>query len=170
MRPLFLLSLSVLVVGLVIGIAIGIDSSESPPDGLEGTWVLRFYGEPGKLRLPYPWNPLGDITLTISACATAEQEISDYPARDYVISTYAGVNWCGGNCEVNGNKFITYTVYGEEKHTGSLMCTERAGPPHLMAQEDRYLDILTSAQTYEITNSRLFIFSVKEVLGFTRKG
>ena len=166
MRPMFLLGLSVLIVGLVIGIAIGIDSSESPPDGLEGTWVLRYYGEPGKLRVPYPWS---DITLTICACATAEQKI-DYPARDYVISTCAGVNRCGGNCEVDGNKFITYYALGEEKRTGRLICTEVLGPAHFMAQEDRYLDILMSARTYEITSGRLLICSGKEVLGFIRKG
>ena len=151
---------------LAVGCAIGIDSSESPSVGLEGTWVLKCYGELGKLRVPYPWS---DITLTISACATAEQKIDDYPVRDYVITTCAGINRCGGNCEVDGNKFSTYTVHGEEKHTG-LICTEMAGPPHLMAQEGRYLDILTSAETYEITNCRLIISSGKEVLGFTRKG
>ena len=157
MRPMFLLGLSVLIVGLVIGIAIGIDSSESPPDGLEGTWVLRYYGEPGKLRVPYPWR---DITLTISACATAEQKIGDYPARDYVVITYAGVNRCWGNCEVDGNKFTYYMDY----------CTEALGLSHLRAQEDRYLDILTSAQTYEITNCRLIISSGEELLGFKRNG
>jgi hypothetical protein len=134
---------------------------------LEGTWVLRYYGEPGKLRVPYPWR---DITLIISACATAEQEIGDYPARDYVITTYTGVNRCDGNCEVYGNKFITYYVMGGEKRTGGLPCTEMAGPAHLMAQERRYIGILTSAQTYEITNGRLFIFSGEELLGFKRKG
>jgi hypothetical protein len=52
---MFLLGPSVLIVGLVIVIAIGIDSLESPLDGLEGTWVLMFYGEPGKLKVPYLW-------------------------------------------------------------------------------------------------------------------
>ena len=163
---MFLLGLSVLAVGLVIVIAIGIDSSESPSVGLEGTWVLKCYGEPGKLRVPYPWR---DITLTLSACVTAEQKIGDYPARDYVITTRAGINGCGGNCEVDGNKFSIYTVHGGEKRTGGLWCTEMAGPSHLLAQEDHYLDILTSAQTYEITNCRLIISSGKELLGFTRK-
>ena len=167
MRSIFLVCLSVLAVALVIGIAIGIGFSVSPPDGLEGTWVLRFYGEPGKLRVPYPWR---NITLTICACATAEQKIGDYPARDYVISTCAGINRCGGNCEVDGNKFIIYTVHGEEKHVGSLWCTEAAGPAYLMVWEDRYLDILTSAQTYEITNGRLTISSGEEVLVFRWKG
>ena len=166
MRPVVLLGLSALAVGLVIGIAIGIDSSEPPPAGLEGTWVLKYYGEPGKLRVPYPWS---DITLIISACATAEQKIGGYPARENVIAGSAGVNWYFGNYEVDGNEFITYTVIGEEKHTG-LVCTQMAGPAHLMAQEHRYLDILTSAQTYEITNSRLSISSGEEVLVFRWKG
>jgi len=170
MRSMVLLGLSVLAVVLVIGIAIGFDSSESLPNGLEGTWVLKCYGEPGKLRVPYPWNRCGDITLTISACATAEQKIGDYPARDYVITTFAGINRCGGNCEVDGNKFSTYTVHGEKKRTGNLRCTERAGPSHLMAQEAQYLDILASAQTYEITNGILIIFSGEGLLGFKRKG
>jgi heat shock protein HslJ len=160
MRLVALLGLSVLAVGLVIGIAIGIDSSGSPTVGLEGTWVLKFYGEPGKLRTPYPWS---DITLTISACATAEQKIGN-------ITGYAGVNWYFGNCEVDGNKFIAYTENGEEKHIGHLICTERMGPAYLMAQEKRYLDILTSAQTYEITNGRLSISSGEEVLVFRWKG
>ena len=167
MRLMFLLGLSALAVGLVIGIAIGIDSLESHPDGLEGTWVLRYYGEPGKLRVPYPWS---DITLTICACATAEQKIGDYPARRNVIAGCAGVNSYFGNYEVVGNKFITYYMSGEEKRTGGLPRTEALGPPHLMAQEDHYLDILTSAQTYEITNCRLVISSGKELLGFKRKG
>jgi hypothetical protein len=167
MRPMFLLGLSVLAVGLVVGLFIGINSSESLPDGLEGTWVLRYYGKPWwKLRVPYPWS---DITLTISAYATAEQKIGGYPARENVIAGSAGVNWYFGNYEVDGNKFTTYTVHGEEKHTGGLICTEAAGPSHLMAQEDRYLDILTSAQTYEITNGRLIISSGEELLGFKRK-
>lgn len=169
-RLMFLLGLSVLAVGLVIVIAIGFDSSESPSNGLEGTWVLKCYGEPGKLRVPYPWNYCGDITLTISACVTAEQKIEDYPTRDYVITTCAGINRCSGNCEVDGNKFITYTIHGEEKRIGGLWCTEAAGPSHLMAQERRYVDILTSAQTYEITNGILIIFSGEELLGFKRKG
>ena len=160
MRVIFLLGLSVLAVGLVIGTAIGIDSFGSLPDSLEGTWVLKCYGEPGKLRVPYPER---DITLTISGCATAEQEVGD-------INGNAGVNWYHGNYEVDENKFIPYTLHGEEKHVGSLFRTEMAGPSRLMAQEDRYLDILTSAQTYEITNSRLLIFSGEEVLGFKRKG
>jgi len=166
MRLMVLVGLSALAVGLVIGIAIGIDSSGVPPAGLEGTWVLKYYGEPGKFRAPYPWS---DITLIISACATAEQKIGGYPARENVIAGSAGVNWYFGNYEVDGNKFITYTVIGEEKHTG-LVCTQMAGPAHLMAQEHRYLDILTSAQTYEITNSRLSISSGEEVLVFRWKG
>jgi len=166
MRLVALLVLSVLAVGLVIGIAIGIDSSGPLPAGLEGTWVLKYYGETGKLRVPYPWS---EITLVISACATAEQKIGDYPARENVIAGSAGVNWYFGNYEVDGNEFITYTVIGEEKYTG-LVCTEMMGPAHLMAQEDRYLDILTSAQTYEITNSRLSISSGEEVLVFRWKG
>jgi len=162
-----LVGLSVLAVGLVIGIAIGIDSSGSPPAGLEGTWVLKYYGEPGKLRMPYLWS---EITLIISACATAEQKIGGYPARENVIAGSAGVNWYFGNYEVDGNKFITYTVIGEEKHTGSLVCTLMMGPAHLMAQENRYLDILASAQTYEVTDGRLSISSGEEVLVFRWKG
>jgi len=162
MRLMALLGLSMLAVGLVIGI----DSSGFPPAGLEGTWVLKYYGEPGNLRAPYPWS---DITLIISACATAEQKIGGYPARENVIAGSAGVNWYFGNYEVDGNKFITYTVIGEEKHTG-LVCTQVAGPAHLMAQEHHYRDILTSAQTYEITNSSLSISSGEEVLVFRWKG
>jgi len=167
MRLVALLVLSALAVGLVIGIAIGIDSSGFPPAGLEGTWVLKYYGEPGKLRMPYPWS---EITLIISACATAEQKIGGYPARENVIAGSAGVNWYFGNYEVDGNKFITYTVIGEEKHIGSLVCTLVMGPAHLMAQEHHYRDILTSAQTYEITDGRLVISSGEEVLVFRWKG
>ena len=166
MRLVALLGLSVLAIVLIIGIAIGIDSSGFPPAGLEGTWVLEYYGEPVNLRAPYPWS---DITLIISSCATAEQKIGGYLARENVIAGSAGVNWYFGNYEVDGNKFIAYTVIGEEKHAG-FVCTQVAGPAHLMAQEHHYRDILTSAQTYEITNSRLTISSGEEVLIFTRKG
>jgi hypothetical protein len=165
------LGLSVLTVGLVIGTTIGIDSCEFPPwVGLEGTWVLKCYGEPGKLRYPYPGGIRcgGDITLTLSARATAEQKIGDYPARENVVAGRAGINWCFGNYEVDGNKFSIYTVSGGEKRTGGLICTMMGGPKHLEAQEDHYLDILTSAQTYEITNCILIISSGKEVLVFTR--
>jgi len=165
MRLMFLLGLSVLTVGLVIATTIEIDSCESPSVRLEGTWVLKCYGEPGKLRLPYPWS---NITLTLSACVTAEQKICDYPARDYVITTCARINRCSGYCEVDGNKFITYAVVGGEKHIGGLWCTMAAGPLYFMAEEDHYRDILTSAQTYEITNCRLIISSGKEVLVFTQ--
>ena len=166
MRLVALLVLSAFAVVLVIGIAIGIDSSGFPPAGLEGTWVLKYYGEPGKLRAPYPWS---DITLIISACATAEQKIGGYPARENVIAGSAGVNWYFGNYEVDGNKFITYTVIGEEKHAG-FVCTQMMGRAHLMAQEHRYLDILASAQTYQITNGRLDISSGEELLVFRWKG
>jgi heat shock protein HslJ len=128
--------------------------------------LLKYYGEPGKLRMPYLWS---EITLIISACATAEQKIGGYPAHENVIAGSAGVNWYFGNYEVDGNKFITYTVMGEERYIG-FVCTLMAGPAYLMAQEDRYLDILTSAQTYEITNSRLSISSGEEVLVFRWKG
>ena len=163
MRLVALLILSAFAVGLFIGIAIGIDSWGSPSAGLEGTWVLKYYGEPGKLRLPYPWS---EITLIISACATAEQKIGGYPAHENVIAGSAGVNWYFGNYEVYGSKFIVYVVNGEEKHVGHIIRTEMMGPEHLMVQENRYLDILTSAQTYEITNSTLSISSGEEVLVF----
>jgi hypothetical protein len=163
MRLIVLLGLSVVVIGLTIGIG----CSGSTPAGLEGTWVLEYYGEPGNLTTPYSER---DITLIISAYATAEQNIGDYPARGNVLAGSAGVNWYFGNYEVDENKFITYTVNGEEKHIGHLVRTEMMGPAHLMAQENRYLDILTSAQTYEITNGRLTISSGEEVLVFTRKG
>jgi len=68
------LGLSVLAVGLVIGIASVIDSWGSPSAGLEGTWVLKYYGEQGNLRAPYLWS---DTKLIISVFATAEQKISD---------------------------------------------------------------------------------------------
>ena len=169
MRVMLLLGLSVLAVGLVIGTAIGFDFSESPSDGLKGTWLLKCYGEPGKLKVPYPGVRCGDITLTTSACVTAEQKIGDYPARDYVITTCAGVNRCSGYWEVDGNKFIAYTIHGEEKRTGGLRCTEAAGPAHLLAQEAQYRHILASAQTYEITNGILIIFSEKGALVFKRR-
>ena len=159
MKLIVLLGLSVVVIGLTIGIS----CSGSTPTGLEGTWVLEYYGEPGNLTTPYSET---DITLIISAYATAEQKIGSYPAQENVIAGSAGVNWYFGNYEVDGNKFIPYTVHGEEKHIGSLICTEVMGPAYLMAQEDRYLDILTSAQTYEIRNGRLSISSGEEVFVF----
>ena len=159
MKLIVLLGLSVVVIGL----AIGIGCSGSTPTDLEGTWVLEYYGELGNLTAPYSET---DITLIISAYATAEQKIGSYPARENVIAGSAGVNWYFGNYEVYGTEFVVYTVNGEEKHMGSLICTEAAGPEHLMAQEDRYLDILTAAQTYEITNSTLSISSGEEVLVF----
>jgi heat shock protein HslJ len=166
MRLMFPLGLSALIVGLVIVIAIGIDSLESPLDGLEGTWVPMFYGEPGKPRVPCLWR---DITLTISACVTAEQKIGVCATCENRIGSFTGTNSCVGCYEMDGNKFSTYTVHGEEKYTGRI-CAEAGGPPHLMAQEDRYLDILTSAETYEIKNGRLIISSGKEVLVFRWKG
>ena len=157
-RPMFLLGLSAVVVGLVIGIGIGIDSSESCPDRLRGTWVLKCFGEPGKLRLPYPCR---QVTLIIShSCATAEQEIGNRMVLENGISGYAGVNKYGGCYEVDGSKFIT----------GNLWHYLVGGPSYLNAQEDRYLDILTSAETYEITNCTLIISSGEELLVFKRKG
>jgi heat shock protein HslJ len=70
---------------------------------------------------------------------------------------------------VDGNKFVTYTIHGEEKRTGGLRCTEAAGPAHLLAQEAQYRHILASAQTYEITNGILIIFSEKGALVFKRR-
>ena len=166
------LGLSVLVVGLVIGTTIGIDSCEFPSwVGLEGTWVLKCYGEPGRLIYPYrEWYKYPrDITLTLSARATAEQKIGDYP-RENVITTWTGINRCYGNYEVDGNKFSIYAIKGGEKRTGGLICTEMGGPKHLIAQQNHYLDILISAQTYEIKNCILIISSGKEVLVFTRLG
>ena len=136
----------------------GKDSSESCPDRLRGTWVLQRYGEPGKLRLPYPCR---QVTLIIShPCATAQQEISSPVVFENGISGYAGVNWYGGCYEVDGSKFIT----------GNIWHYLLGGPSHLNAQEDGYLDILRSAETYEITNCRLIISSGEELLVFRRKG
>jgi hypothetical protein len=163
MRLIVLLGLCVVVIGLTTGIGY----SGSTPASLEGTWVLKYYGEPGKLKMPYPWS---EITLIISACATAEQKIGSYPARENVLAGCVGVNSYFGNYEADGNKFITYTVHGEEKHTGSLVRKEMMGPAHLMEQEDRYLDILASAQTYAIMNNRLSISAGEEVLVFRWKG
>ena len=164
MRLMFLLGLSVLTVGLVIATTIGIDSCESPSVGLEGTWVLKCYGEPGKLRLPYPairsptWKYCGDITLT-------------FRASDHAISTCASVNRCSGKYEVDGNKLSIYTPrskYWEARW--DLRCVRfMFGLKHLMEQEFQYIAILTSAQTYEITNCILIISSGKGVLVFTRK-
>jgi len=110
-----------------------------------------------------------DITLTISACVTAEQKIGVCITCENRIDSFTGTNSCVRCYEVDGNKFSTYTVHGEEKHTGRI-CTEAGGPPLLMAQEDRYLDILNSAEAYEIKNDRLIISSGKEVLVFKWKG
>ena len=154
-----------LSIALVFSLILPAAVAEASATALQGTWVLEYYGEQGNLIAPYPDK---DITLIISAFATAEQKIGDYEARENVIAGSAGVNWYFGNYEVDGNKFITYTVMGGEKHTGSLVRTEMMGPAHLMEQEDRYLDILASAQTYEVTNGRLSISSGEEVLIFTR--
>ena len=165
MRLMFLLGLSVLTVGLVIATTIEIDSCESPSVGLEGTWVLKCYGEPGKLRLPYPairsptWKYCGDITLTFSA-------------SDHAISTCAGVNRWRGKYKVDGNKLYIYTQRSKTwELRGDLRCERcRLGARYLMEQECEYIGTLTDInKTYEITNCILIISSEKEVLVFTRK-
>lgn len=157
-RLVFLSALSAVIVGLVIGIAIGVASSECHTDGLRGTWVLKCYGEPGKLRLAYPCR---QVTLIISnPCATDQQEIRSPVVLQDGISGYIGGNKYGGCYEVDGSKFITGNIW--QLHSGGLSC--------LTARANRYLDILASAETYEITNCRLIISSGEELLVFKRKG
>ena len=156
-RLVFLSALSAVIVGLVIGIAIGVASSECHTDGLRGTWVLKWYGEPGKLRLAYPFR---QVTLIIShACATEQQEIRSPLILQDGISGYTGVSKYGGCYEVDGSRFITGNIWRLD--SGGLSC--------LTAQASHYLDILRSAETYEITNCTLVISSGEELLVFKRE-
>ncbi len=159
MRLIILLGLSMIVIGLTMRIG----CSGHKPTDLEGTWVLAYYGEPGNLTAPYSE---ADVTPIVSNYATAEQKIGDYQAKTNVVAGSTGVNWYFGNYEVCGSRFTVYTVFDEKKHLGDVICTEIAGPEHLMVQEHHYLDILSSAKTHEITNSTLSISSGEEMLVF----
>jgi len=128
--------------------------------------VLKCYGKPGKLRLPYPaitsppWKYCGDITLT-------------FRDSDHKIYTCAGVNRYHARYKVDGNKLIIYTTRSKAWGSQFALIGEKRGKwgyRYLMEQEFQYTDILTSAQkTYEITNCILIISSGKGVLVFTRK-
>lgn len=156
-RLMFLSALSAVIVGLVIGIAIGVASSECHTDGLRGTWVLKWYGEPGKLRLAYPF---GQVTLIIShPCATEPQEIKSPLVLQDGISGYIDGREYGGCYEVDGSKFVTGNIW--QFLSGGHSC--------LTAQANRYIDILRSAETYGIANCRLVISSGEELLLFKRK-
>ncbi len=156
-KLIFLSALSAVIVGLVIGIAIGVASSECHTEGLRGTWVLKWYGEPGKLRLAYPFR---QVTLIISQpCATEPQELKSPILLQDGISGYIGGYEYGGCYEVDGGKFVTGNIW--QFTSGGHSC--------LVAQSNRYLDILRSAETYEIKNCRLVISSGEEFLLFKRK-
>ena len=119
----------------------GISCTKDGPAKLEGvTWVLKAYGEPGNL----------------TAAVTDKDATLMLDRGEGTLGGNSGVNSYGGNYEADGNKLIV----------SDLVSTKIAGPPPLQNQENRFFNILRSAQSYEIVGGELTITGTEGVLVF----
>jgi heat shock protein HslJ len=98
------------------------------------TWVLQSHGEPDDLQDILEGT---EITATFN---TAKGEISGS----------AGCNGYSGSYEVNGSKL----AIGPLAHT-EMFC---ATPEGVMEQEQQYLTVLATAQSYEVQDGQLRVF------------
>lgn len=143
------------VIALAVGLALAIPRAEPTPVDLQGTWILICYRESGKLRIPYPstWLRSRGIGLTFTG---------------FRVSGFAGVNRYWANYELNGDKLALYSQFTGERRECGLIQTLAGGPRHLEAQEKRYLSLLCSARSYQISGRLLIISSEDGVLVFAR--
>ena len=111
---------------------------------LEDTrWVLQSYGEPGNLK---------DIL--------ADTEIkAEFVSSEGTVKGSAGCNSYFGSYDVKGNQISIPGPVGATE----MYCTE---PEGIMEQEQEYLAILQNAETYDIEDDQLQIFSGDKVLIF----
>jgi heat shock protein HslJ len=149
-----------LVVGfiaLAAGLALAIPRAEPTPVGLQGTWVLICYGDPPKMRMPYPdtWLRTRGIGIRLTF-------------GDSMISGFAGVNRYWANYELDGDELALYSEFAGERRECALLQTLAGEPRHLEAQEKRYLSLLGSAGTYEIRGRLLIVSSQDGILMFAR--
>ncbi len=111
---------------------------------LEGvTWVLKSYGD------------AGDLTEAL-------------PDREATLIFYKEDNSVGGNGGVNSFGG-DYTIGGNNITISNLISTLMAGPEPLMSQEEKYLNILKSAESYQIEGNTLTITGEEDILVFIQK-
>jgi heat shock protein HslJ len=111
---------------------------------LEDTkWVLQSYGEPGN-----PEDILADTEIT-----------AEFVSSERTIRGSAGCNSYFGGYELEGNRISIPGPIGATE----MYCVE---PEEIMEQEQEYLAMLQNAETYDIKDDQLRIFTGDEVLIF----
>jgi heat shock protein HslJ len=111
---------------------------------LEDTkWVLQSYGEPGNFE-----DILADTEIT-----------AEFVSSEGTIRGSAGCNSYFGGYEVEGNRISIPGPIGATE----MYCVE---PEGIMEQEQEYLAMLQNAETYDIKDDQLRIFTGDEELIF----
>jgi len=133
------------IVALLLGACSDIVPSSS--DDLEDTnWVLESYGEPGNLNVVLDGT---EITATFDSAAKR-------------VSGSAGANTYSGS----------YEITHDELSISGLAWTEmyRLEPVGVMEQEQRYLQLFIEAESFQIDDGELRIYSRDEVLIYNNRG
>jgi len=111
---------------------------------LEGiTWVLESYGHPDDLTAAVP-----DAETTLI-----------FNEEKKEMGGSGGVNCYGGNYETDGNKLTVKDV----------ISTLIYGPEPVQAQENAFMKILQSAESFKIEGKQLTITGAEGVLVFSQK-
>jgi len=122
----------------------GQDNKTKQEVGLEDAkWVLQSYGEPGNIK---------DILAGTEITA-------EFVTSEETVRGSAGCNSYFGGYEVEGNQISIPGPIGATE----MYCLE---PEGIMEQEEEYLAMLQNAETYDIKDDQLRIFTGDEVLIF----
>jgi len=140
--------LHVLLLPALLGVLLlaGCANVDTPPDDdtptLAGTfWHLTEYGEPGALQ-----EPIGQYQPTLSIAESS-------------LSGSTGCNTYGGEYEIDGTT-ITFS---------SLLQTEIAcAEDGVMQQESRYIQLLSTAESFALTDDTLTLTAPDGVLVYTK--
>ncbi len=141
-----LLSISLALVLVVVGLA-GCSPDNTAAGGLENiTWILESYGEQGDLQAVLEGT---EITAIFDS---AEDEVSGS----------AGANYYFGSYQINKNGLSIEEIAHTEMY--------RLDPEGIMEQEEYYLQALQAAESYKIEDSKLQITSGNQVLIYRDSG
>lgn len=132
-----------LLVTLPVLVVLGLSSCGGNGSAVEDKpWVLESYGTPGNLEAVVEGT---EITAT-------------FESAEHRVHGSAGCNSYFGDYEI-GKEKLSVPIIGSTE----MYCMD---PQGVMDQEQRYLKLLQSAETYQIENSKLRITSGDEVLVF----
>jgi len=139
-----------IIVNPVVKLSVRQEKSQGQDDktkqevGLEDTkWVLQSYGEPGNIK-----DTLAGTEIT-----------AEFVSSGGTVRGSAGCNSYFAGYEVEGNQISMPGPIGATE----MYCVE---PEGIMEQEQEYLEMLQNAETYDIKDDQLRIFTGAEVLIF----